>query len=60
MTYIWVAGRWMYLALVLDLFARCIVGWFLSARPDRSVPGYNAAKLMASCFMLRFRQQLWW
>ena len=33
-TYVWVAGRWMYLALVLDLFARRIVGWALSDRPD--------------------------
>jgi putative transposase len=33
-TYVWVAGRWMYLALVLDLFARRIVGWSLSARAD--------------------------
>ncbi len=32
-TYIWVGGRWMYLALVLDLFARRIVGWALSERP---------------------------
>jgi len=33
-TYIWAAGRWYYLAVVLDLFARRIVGWAMSAHPD--------------------------
>ncbi|ABA90068.1 transposase of ISPca13 [Syntrophotalea carbinolica DSM 2380] len=33
-TYIWSQGRWVYLAVVLDLYARRIVGWSLSDRPD--------------------------
>ena len=28
-TYIWVGGRWVYLATVMDLFSRRIVGWSL-------------------------------
>lgn len=28
-TYIWVNDRWLYLATVMDLFSRCIVGWAL-------------------------------
>jgi putative transposase len=32
--YIWASGRWYYLAVVLDLFARRIVGWAMSAHPD--------------------------
>lgn len=28
-TYIWVNGRWLYLATVLDLYSRTIVGWKL-------------------------------
>ena len=28
-TYIWVENRWMYLAVVMDLFSRRIVGWSL-------------------------------
>ena len=33
-TYIWAGQRWSYLAVVLDLYARRIVGWALSDRPD--------------------------
>ena len=33
-TYIWAAGRWYYLAVVLDLFSRRIVGWAMSGHPD--------------------------
>ena len=33
-TYIWAAGRWYYLAVILDLFTRRIVGWAMSAHPD--------------------------
>lgn len=33
-TYIWAGGRWIYLAAVMDLYARRIVGWAMSNRPD--------------------------
>ena len=33
-TYIDVAGEWLYLAIVLDLYARRVVGWALSDSPD--------------------------
>ena len=33
-TYIWAGNRWVYLAAVLDLYARRIVGWALSERAD--------------------------
>lgn len=33
-TYVWSQGRWVYLAVVLDLYARRVVGWNLSERPD--------------------------
>ncbi len=33
-TYIWAQGKRHYLAVVLDLFARRIVGWALSEKPD--------------------------
>ena len=29
-TYIWAQGKWHYLAVVLDLYARRVVGWTLS------------------------------
>jgi len=29
-TYIWAGNRWIYLAAVMDLYARRIVGWALS------------------------------
>lgn len=33
-TFGWVQGRWHYLAVVLDLFTRRVVGWAFSTRPD--------------------------
>ena len=33
-TYIWAQGKWHYLAVVLDLYARRVVGWALSNKPD--------------------------
>jgi putative transposase len=33
-TYIWAGNRWAYLATVLDLYARRIVGWAISDNPD--------------------------
>ena len=33
-TYIWAGNRWIYLAAVMDLYARRVVGWALSDRPD--------------------------
>ena len=33
-TYIWTGRRWSYLAVVLDLYARQVVGWAMSNSPD--------------------------
>lgn len=33
-TYIWAGGRWHYLAAVLDLHTRRVVGWAMSDKPD--------------------------
>lgn len=33
-TYIWAQGRWHYVAAVIDLFARRVVGWAFSSKPD--------------------------
>ena len=33
-TYIWTGSSWSYLATVLDLYSRRIVGWALSSAPD--------------------------
>ena len=33
-TYIWASNRWVYLAVVLDLYARRVVGWALSECAD--------------------------
>lgn len=33
-TYIWSGQRWSYLAVVLDLYARRVVGWAMSPSPD--------------------------
>ena len=36
-TYLWTATGWMYLAVVLDLFSRKVVGWQLSDSPDTTL-----------------------
>ena len=36
-TYLRVAGQWAYLAVVLDLYARRVVGWQVSAKPDTTL-----------------------
>ncbi len=33
-TYVWAGGRWHYLAAVLDLHTRRVVGWTMSDKPD--------------------------
>jgi putative transposase len=33
-TYIWAQGKWHYLAVVMDLYARRVMGWALSNKPD--------------------------
>ncbi|MGR5502022.1 IS3 family transposase [Vibrio sp. DNB22_10_4] len=33
-TYIWCGSKWSYLAVVLDLFSRRVVGWALSDKPN--------------------------
>ncbi len=37
-TYIWTQEGWLYLAVVLDLFSRRVVGWAMGDRNDRGLP----------------------
>jgi len=36
-TYIWTQKGWVYLAVVLDLFSRRIIGWSVSDKPDTAL-----------------------
>lgn len=36
-TYLWTGNRWAYLAVVIDLFARKVVGWAMSSSPDTNL-----------------------
>jgi putative transposase len=36
-TYLWTVTGWMYLAVVMDLFSRKVVGWHLSGSPDTAL-----------------------
>lgn len=36
-TYLWTGKQWHYLAVVLDLFTRRVVGWSLSENPDTNL-----------------------
>ena len=36
-TYIWAHGRWHYLAVVLDLYRRRVIGWVISTQPNANL-----------------------
>jgi putative transposase len=36
-TYIWAGNKWVYLAVVIDLFARKVVGWSMSDSPNTAL-----------------------
>ena len=73
--YIWAGTHWLYLAVVLDLFARRVVGWALTENPDadltikaleyayeqRGQPGdvLFHSDQESQYGSLRFRQRLW-
>jgi len=38
-TYVWAGNRWMYLAVVMNLFARKAIGWAMSLSPDSQLTG---------------------
>jgi putative transposase len=44
-TYIWTGEGWLYLAVVIDLFSRAVVGWAMGASANREL--VNDALLMA-------------
>jgi len=48
-TYIWADNRWHYLAVVMDLYRRRVIGWALSTRPD--------AELAARALELAYEQR---
>lgn len=48
-TYIWAGNRWSYLAVVLDLYARKIIGWAMSYSPDSEL----TAKALTMAFESR-------
>lgn len=74
-TYIWAGSRWVYLAVVIDLYARRVVGWSLSDKAYASLTikaledAYNRRERPEGVLFhsdqgsqyssLRFRQQLW-
>jgi putative transposase len=37
MTYLWTPQGWLYLAVIIDLFSRRVVGWAMSERIDRKL-----------------------
>ena len=33
-TYLKASGKWYYLCVVIDLFSRKVIAWYISAKPD--------------------------
>lgn len=74
-TYIWAGSRWIYLAVIIDLYARKVVGWAISEHADTDLTikalddaYYRRGKPNGVMFhsdqgsqysSLRFRQRLW-
>jgi putative transposase len=74
-TYIWTGKCWSYLAVVLDLYARQVVGWAMSNSPDSALTAKEPRLAYESCgrpkglifhsdqgchyTSLKFRQTLW-
>lgn len=54
-TYIWSRDGWVYLAVVLDLFSRKVVGWSVSRKPDTSLVVDALAKAVRSRPYRRWR-----
>ena len=52
-TYIWADNRWHYLAVVLDLYRRRVVGWALSTSPDAQL----AVKALENAYEQRGKPQ---
>lgn len=52
-TYIWTQGKWSYLAVVLDLYSRRVVGWAMSAKPDADL----VIKALDRAYEMRGRPQ---
>lgn len=52
-TYVWAGGRWHYLAVVIDLYARRVVGWSMSGKPDAEL----AIKALDMAYEQRGRPQ---
>ena len=50
-TYIWVGNRWAYLAVVMDLIARKVIGWAISFSPDTRL----TSNALSMAFELRGR-----
>lgn len=74
-TYIWAGTQWLYLAVVMDLYARKIVGWACSDSPDSALTcaalrvAYESRGRPKNIMFhsdqgchytsIRYRQQLW-
>lgn len=52
-TYVWAGNRWMYLAVVMDLFSRKPIGWSMSLSPNSQLTG----KALMMAFELRGKPQ---
>lgn len=51
--FVWPGTEWLYLAVVIDLFARKIVGWACSKSPDSKL----TSKALRNAFESRGRSQ---
>jgi len=74
-TYIWAGTQWLYLAIVMDLYARKVIGWACSDSPDSALTcaalrvAYESRGRPKDVMFhsdqgchytsLKFRQQLW-
>lgn len=48
-TYVWTGKQWAYLAVIIDLYARKVIGWAMSSNPDSAL----AIKALNMAYSLR-------
>jgi putative transposase len=48
-TYIWAGNKWVYLAVIIDLFSRRVIGWSMSDSPNAAL----VIKALTMAYMIR-------
>ena len=51
-TYVWTTEGWLYVAVILDLFSRLVVGWAMSQHNDEPLVRQALEMAVSLCWLL--------